>query len=126
MRNLLFFFIVIFSCQTENKSFELLSYIDFKNKIELSGVRLIDVRTPMEFSQGNINGSVNVDFNNEEEFLNYFNELDKTEPVFLYCRSGNRSRKSADKLINLGFSKIYDLEGGFIEWNFNELKNFKP
>ena len=126
MRKLLFFFIVIFSCQTENKSFELLSYINFKNKIELSGVRLIDVRTPMEFSQGNINGSVNVDFNNEEEFLNYFNELDKTEPVFLYCRSGNRSKKSADKLINLGFSKIYDLEGGFIEWNFNELKNFKP
>ena len=126
MRKLLFFFIVIFSCQTENKSFELLSYINFKNKIELSGVRLIDVRTPMEFSQGNINGSVNVDFNNEEEFLNYFNELDKTEPVFLYCRSGNRSRESADKLINLGFSKIYDLEGGFIEWNFNELKNFKP
>ena len=126
MRKLLFFFVVIFSCQTENKSFELLSYIDFKNKIELSGVRLIDVRTPMEFSQGNINGSINVDFNNEEEFLNYFNELDKTEPVFLYCRSGNRSRKSADKLINLGFSKIYDLEGGFIQWNFNELKNFKP
>ena len=126
MRKLLFFFVVIFSCQNENKSFELLSYLDFKNKIELSGVRLIDVRTPMEFSQGNINGSVNVDFKNEEEFLNYFNELDKTEPVFLYCRSGNRSKKSADKLINLGFSKIYDLEGGFIEWNLNELKNFKP
>jgi len=126
MRKLLFFFVVIFSCQSENKSFELLSYIDFKNKIELSGVRLIDVRTPMEFSQGNINGSVNVDFKNEEEFLNYFNELDKTEPVFLYCRSGNRSKKSANKLINLGFSKIYDLEGGFIEWNLNELKNFKP
>ena len=126
MRKLLFFFIVIFSCQNENKSFELLSYLDFKNKIELSGVRLIDVRTPMEFSQGNINGSVNVDFKNEEEFLNYFYELDKTEPVFLYCRSGNRSKKSADKLINLGFSKIYDLEGGFIEWNFNELKNINP
>ena len=126
MRKLLFFFVVIISCQIENKSFEILSYIDFKNKIEFSGVRLIDVRTPLEFSQGNINGSVNVDFKNEKEFLNYFNELDKTEPLFLYCRSGNRSKKSADKLINLGFSKIYDLEGGFIEWNLNELKNFKP
>lgn len=125
MRKLLLFF-VVFSCQTENKSFELLSYIDFKKKIELSDVRLIDVRTPLEFSQGNINGSINVDFKNEDEFLNYFNELDKTEPVFIYCRSGNRSKKSADKLINLGFSKIYDLEGGFIEWNLNELKNFKP
>ena len=126
MRKLLFFFVVIISCQIENKSFEILSYIDFKNKIEFSGVRLIDVRTPLECSQGNINGSVNVDFKNEQEFLNYFNELDKTEPLFLYCRSGNRSKKSADKLINLGFSKIYDLEGGFIEWNLNELKNFKP
>ena len=116
MRKLLFFFIVIFSCQTENKSFELLSYIDFKNKIELSGVRLIDVRTPMEFSQGNINGSVNVDFNNEEEFLNYFNELDKTEPVFLYCRSGNRSKKSSEILKKIGFVKVYDLLGGFKNW----------
>ena len=126
MRKLLFFFAVIFSCQTENKRFELLPYIDFKNKIELTKVRLIDVRTPMEFSQGNINGSVNVDFKNEEEFFNYFNELDKSEPVFLYCRSGNRSKNSAQKLINLGFLKIYDLEGGFIEWNLNELKDFKP
>ncbi len=126
MRKLLFFFILIFSCQIENKRFELLPYIDFKNKIELTKVRLIDVRTPMEFSQGNINGSVNVDFKNEEEFFNYFNELDKSEPVFLYCRSGNRSKNSAEKLINLGFLKIYDLEGGFIEWNLNELKNFKP
>ena len=126
MRKLLFFFAVIFSCQTENKRFELLPYIDFKNKIELTKVRLIDVRTPMEFSQGNINGSVNVDFKNDEEFFNYFNELDKFEPVFLYCRSGNRSKKSAEKLINLGFLKIYDLEGGFTEWNLNELKDFKP
>ena len=126
MRKLLFFFVVIFSCQIENKKFELLPYIDFKNKIELTKVRLIDVRTPMEFSQGNINGSVNVDFKNEEEFFNYFNELDKSEPVFLYCRSGNRSKNSAQKLINLGFLKIYDLEGGFIEWNLNELKDFKP
>ena len=126
MRKLLFFFVVIFSCQIENKKFELLPYIDFKNKIELTKVRLIDVRTPMEFSQGNINGSVNVDFKNEEEFFNYFNELDKSEPVFLYCRSGIRSKNSAEKLINLGFLKIYDLEGGFIEWNLNELKDFKP
>jgi len=41
----------------------------------------------------------------------------------LYCRSGNRSKKSAEKLIDLGFKKIYDLKGGFIEWNLNELKN---
>ena len=80
----------------------------------------------MEFSQGHIQGSVNVDFKEENDFQNYFENLDKSETIFLYCRSGNRSRKSAEKLIDLGFNKIYDLDGGFIEWNLNELKKINP
>jgi rhodanese-related sulfurtransferase len=48
--------------------------------------------------------------------------LDKKNPIYLYCRSGNRSKKSADILIKLGFSEVYDLKGGFVEWNLNELK----
>jgi len=59
---------------------------------------------------------------NEEIFYRSFEKLDKSKPVYLYCRSGNRSKKSADILIELGFSKVYDLNGGFIEWNLNELK----
>ena len=113
------------SCQ-DNKKFEILKYSDFKNKIESSDVILIDVRTPMEYSQGHIQGSVNVDFKEEKDFQNYFKNLDKSETIFLYCRSGNRSKKSAEKLIDLGFNKIYDLDGGFIEWNLEELKKINP
>ncbi len=125
MRNFVLIIFILLSCQ-DNKKFELLKYSDFKKKIESSDVILIDVRTPMEFSQGHIQGSVNVDFNEEKDFQNYFENLDKSETIFLYCRSGNRSRKSAEKLIDLGFNKIYDLDGGFIEWNLNELKKINP
>ena len=125
MRNFVLIIFILLSCQ-DNKKFELLKYSDFKKKIESSDVILIDVRTPMEFSQGHIQGSVNVDFKEEKDFQNYFENLDKSETIFLYCRSGNRSRKSAEKLIELGFNKIYDLDGGFIEWNLNELKKINP
>ena len=125
MRNFVLIIFILLSCQ-DNKKFELLKYSDFKKKIESSDVILIDVRTPMEFSQGHIQGSVNVDFKEEKDFQNYFENLDKSETIFLYCRSGNRSRKSAEKLIDLGFNKIYDLDGGFIEWNLNELKKINP
>jgi rhodanese-related sulfurtransferase len=40
-----------------------------------------------------------------------FDKLDKTQPVYIYCRSGNRSAKSAIRLQEMGFEKIYDLEG---------------
>ena len=61
-------------------------------------------------------------FKNQEKFNVFFTELDKKTPIYLYCRSGNRSKKSADILIEMGFSEIYDLKGGFIEWNLNKLK----
>ena len=125
MRNFVLIIFILLSCQ-DNKKFEILKYSDFKNKIESSDVILIDVRTPMEYSQGHIQGSVNVDFKEEKDFQNYFKNLDKSETIFLYCRSGNRSRKSAEKLIDIGFNKIYDLDGGFIEWNLQELKKINP
>ena len=125
MRNIILIIFILLSCQ-DNKKFEILKYSDFKNKIESDDVILIDVRTPMEYSQGHIQGSVNVDFKEEKDFQNYFKNLDKSETIFLYCRSGNRSKKSAEKLIDLGFNKIYDLDGGFIEWNLEELKEINP
>ena len=105
MRNFVLIIFILLSCQ-DNKKIELLKYSDFKKKIESSDVILIDVRTPMEFSQGHIQGSVNVDFKDEKDFQNYFENLDRSETIFLYCRSGNRSRKSAEKLIENAGGKI--------------------
>ena len=126
MKNLfiiLSLFLTLNSCVLQEEKFVLLDYKDFKTRVNDNNIQFFDVRTPEEYNLGHIKGAVNIDFNNEEVFYKSFNNINKSKPVYLYCRSGNRSKKSADKLISLGFQKIYDLDGGFIEWNLNELKN---
>jgi len=114
--------LIFSSCDNSVDKFEILDYVDFKNQIE-NNVQLIDVRTSEEFNAGHIEGAINIDFKNEEVFYQSFQRLDKKNPVYVYCRSGNRSKKSADKLLEMGFSMVYDLKGGYIGWNLNELKD---
>lgn len=76
---------------------------------------LIDVRTPEEFAQGNIKGSENINFF-DADFEVQMLKFDKKEPIYIYCRSGNRSAKAAKQLKEMGFQEIYDLKGGFLNW----------
>jgi rhodanese-related sulfurtransferase len=80
-------------------------------------VVLIDVRTPEEYAEGAIKGSVNIDFFNQQAFIKQISSLDKNKPVYLYCRSGNRSMKAARQLVSSGFEKVYDLAGGYMAWS---------
>ena len=114
--------LIFSSCDNSVDKFEILDYMEFKNQI-VNNVQLIDVRTSEEFNAGHIEGAINIDFKNEEVFYQSFQRLNKKNPVYVYCRSGNRSKKSADKLLEMGFSKVYDLKGGYIDWNLNELKD---
>jgi len=114
--------LIFSSCDNSVDKFEILDYMEFKNQI-VNNVQLVDVRTSEEFNAGHIEGAINIDFKNEEVFYQSFQRLDKKNPVYVYCRSGNRSKKSADKLLEMGFSKVYDLKGGYIDWNLNELKD---
>lgn len=84
--------------------------------IQSETVQLIDVRTPAEYSEGHIENAKNIDFSSTS-FTKDITALDKEKPVFIYCRSGNRSGKSVKDFINAGFSEIYDLNGGMVEWH---------
>jgi len=85
-------------------------------KIIKSGdVQLIDVRTPAEFNEGYIENAKNINFASPS-FAQDITTLDKDKLVIIYCRSGNRSGKSVKDFINAGFTKIYDFNGGILEW----------
>ena len=112
---LLLFPLLVFSQENTN-TYEVLSYDDFKNQISKNDVLLFDVRTMEEFNSGHLKGSVNIDFYDEKLFDKFFNKVEKSEPIYIYCRSGNRSQKSSEQLKKLGFVKIYDLEGGYKNW----------
>lgn len=81
-------------------------------------VQLVDVRTPDEYQVGHLKNSQNIDFNSPT-FDDDVSKLDKTKPVMLYCKAGGRSAKCSQKLLEAGFIKIYDLEGGITQWKFN-------
>lgn len=76
---------------------------------------LLDVRTDVELKIGKIGGSVNVDyrkFNPDDVLIKNFRE----KPIVIYCESGSRSKKIANKLARRGFPKIYFLGGGYKVW----------
>lgn len=86
-------------------------YQKLVQQLKKGEVYLIDVRTPEEYNEGNLEYSQNIDYNGKD-FKSNLNKLDKNKPVYLYCRSGNRSGKAIDSLKALGFSKYYNI-GGF-------------
>ncbi|WP_337843819.1 rhodanese-like domain-containing protein [Thermus sp.] len=75
------------------------------------GALIVDVRTPMEFAQGHVPGAVNLPV---EEVSRWAKDLPKDRPVYLYCRSGNRSRQAAEHLARQGYRNLYNLEGGIL------------
>lgn len=97
-------------------SVRVLSVSEFKSVIADKNVQLVDVRTPGEYAQGHIQGAANINVN-AGDFGSLASKLDKNKPVAVYCRSGVRSQTAAGILKELGFKKIYDLQGGFNAWS---------
>ena len=112
------FFSFLFGSSTQQSdTIIILDKPSFKRAINTKKNQLVDVRTPSEFNGGHIKNAKNIDFFNQVDFMKKINKLNKEEPVCLYCRSGNRSQKAARKLDSLGFKKIFDLKGGYMNWN---------
>jgi rhodanese-related sulfurtransferase len=78
-------------------------------------VQLVDVRTPQEVAIGHIEKAININIA-DTDFQAKISQLDKTKPVAVYCGVGGRSGKAAAMLTTLGFTKIYDLQGGMTAW----------
>tara|TARA_Y100000746_G_scaffold216249_1_gene211034 strand:+ start:337 stop:741 length:405 start_codon:yes stop_codon:yes gene_type:complete len=106
----------IFSCSLiNNESINQMNSDELIEFIELNDAILVDVRTEDEYNSGYIENSLNIDYFSNEFSVNA-DKLDKNTPIILYCRSGNRSSMSANKISKLGFNEIYNLEGGILEW----------
>ena len=99
----------------EKNEFLVIEPVDYKAQINQEKVQLVDVRTLGEYAEGHIEGAENIDFK-ADGFLAEFSKFDRNEPLYIYCRSGNRSGKAAKMLSEIGFEKIIDLKGGFLSW----------
>jgi rhodanese-related sulfurtransferase len=75
--------------------------------------QVIDVREFPEFGAERIEGARLMPLSNFEKHIN---ELDHSKPVYLMCRSGNRAKQAAEKLVNRGFTNIHVISGGMTAW----------
>ncbi len=79
--------------------------VDF-NKLMSEGAVIIDVRTPGEFSQGNIKGSVNIPLNTLQNKLSKLK--DKSKPIITCCASGMRSASAKGILNSNGYTEVHN------------------
>jgi rhodanese-related sulfurtransferase len=112
--------LVTYSCKEGNASNEIqvVTPEEMQELSELEDVQLLDVRTPEEYKEGYIADFQNIDYLSPS-FEKEIEKLDKSKPVIVYCKSGNRSGKCAAKMKEKGFIKVYDLDGGIAKWKFN-------
>ena len=88
---------------------------EFSTKVAEAGVITLDVRTPIEFAEGHIKGARLIDFQSGN-FENEIAALDKNATYAVYCRSGNRSGQAVKVMQDAGFSNVFNMNGGVIDW----------
>lgn len=100
--------------------------IDGTKLIEMakdSNTVIIDVRTPGEVADGYIPGTKYFMDYNGGAFESEYKSLDTSKTYIVYCRSGKRSSSASNQMIQAGFKKVYNLEGGISNWTGDIKKN---
>ena len=77
---------------------------------------IIDVRTEDEFESGKIPGALNIDIYKGQGFIYEIEELDKSKNFYVYCAAGVRSANACGVMQQLGFENVFNLVGGFSNW----------
>lgn len=81
---------------------------------ETPGAWLLDVRSPQEYREGHVPGSVNLPLPGIEDVSDLIK--DPAAPVYVYCRSGARSARAVSTLREMGYINTKDI-GGIIAWH---------
>lgn len=79
-------------------------------------IYLLDVRTPQEYSQGKLAGSVLIPIG---EFERRVREVPKNKTIVVYCAVGSRSKPVASFLAQQGYKDVYNVTDGIVGWYRN-------
>jgi rhodanese-related sulfurtransferase len=135
-KQLILFFLLAWGCSPAQKKEDtatatavstVLDAKTFKDKVASAKANavLLDVRTPEEVAEGIIPGAIIIDFR-DPDFEDKISKLDKSKDYFVYCKAGIRSTKAVTLMESTGFTKVYNLEGGYDAWVENGFETQKP
>ena len=114
---LLALFTVLHACNNPNKGeIEMVSAVQVYEAVYgEDSLQLVDVRTSEEYAVSHLKNAQNICVTNDD-FKKKVAGLDKEKPVYVYCKKGGRSAEAAIILKEMGFTKVYDLQGGITSW----------
>ena len=105
---------IFFACQTQlPEAYQVISPSEMMGlQSEVEDFILIDLRTPGEVEKGYIAGTEFMDFRSPD-FKARLESLDRKKTYGLYCGSGGRSNDAMLMMKEMGFERVYDMEGGY-------------
>jgi rhodanese-related sulfurtransferase len=82
--------------------------------------KVLDVRAEYEFKSGHLANAENIDYF-DANFRDELNALNKNDTYVIYCKSGSRSGKAFQMMKELGFTHVYNIIGGIMNWEKEKL-----
>lgn len=121
-RYLVFLFVVAtlfnYSCKDNMEGeIQVVTAEEMQELSHLDDVQLVDIKTSEEPKAGFIENSQNIDYLSPS-FEQDIENLDKSKPVIVNCKSRKHNAKCTAKMKDAGFVKIYDLDGGIAKWQY--------
>ena len=118
------FFLSMSSCEYDPSDINI-TFNECEYMLLDSNVVLIDVRTRSEIKEGYIGRARFINFY-DDDLSEQLSELDKEKPTIVYCQKGGRSLKTCKMMQEMGFTKVYNLEGGAYGWFMHGKKMVIP
>ena len=118
MRKVVLLLLMMVAIATQVRAAEQnISARDVKSLMEKNkNIYLLDVRTPQEYSQGRLAGSVLIPLG---EFERRIREVPKNKIIIVYCAVGSRSKPAANFLSQQGYKDVYNMTDGIVGWYRN-------
>ena len=114
----------LMSCNAKSKTNKEVSVPGYKSVAMEEGLKLmesstdfvlLDVRTPEEYAAGHIPGAVQLTNETFTEMDAAKVIKDKSQNVYVYCKSGRRSKESSKKLVDFGYTNVIEI-GGIMDY----------
>lgn len=116
----LLFIAFLQSCTPDSDKIKHMTGQEVQALLKEGNIQMVDVREPDELKKisYNVDGIKNLPLSNLETSLS---ELPKDEVVIVACRTGHRSMKAANILVENGFTNVINLDGGIVQWEKDKL-----
>lgn len=77
--------------------------------VEEKNAVIIDVRTKDEYKDSHMKDAINIPYDQIKKQIAKEENINKETPIIVYCKSGARSNKAYNTLIEQGYKNVYDL-----------------